>query len=230
MGRRHVCRPFFRANAGRLSFRSRKAEPLEGSRDFVLKAATGVRRACGAKFMGKKFSLILGALAMVATTPLSAAAPPRGDEPVAVPRSIKQGIDFVYVDPQMSNVAIAEHCGSSDKTVADIRREMESGSEIPNLNSRTGLDGKTYSARDPAVNGDVTPDDNPFYATEDEEAAGEDQHRGPDGLRDDRSRGRLVARMHVRRRGNEQSIPRHREVHARTDKGIRIDSSREADE
>ena len=41
---------------------------------------------------------------MLATAPLSAAQP-RGDEPVAVPRTIKQGIDFVYVDPQMSSVA-----------------------------------------------------------------------------------------------------------------------------
>ena len=40
---------------------------------------------------------------MMASTPVSAQ--PRGDEPVAVPRTIKQGIDFVYVDPQMSNVA-----------------------------------------------------------------------------------------------------------------------------
>ena len=47
--------------------------------------------------------MALGAAAMVATTPL--AAQPRGDEPVAVPRSIKQGIDFTYVDPQMSTVA-----------------------------------------------------------------------------------------------------------------------------
>src|SRR5687768_11917736 len=62
-----------------------------------------MRRESGAKFMRKKLSLILGALAMVATTPL--AAQPRGDEPVAVPRTIKQGIDFVYVDPQMSSVA-----------------------------------------------------------------------------------------------------------------------------
>ena len=62
-----------------------------------------MRRKRGAKFMGKKIILVLGALAMVATTPL--AAQPRGDEPVAVPRSIKQGIDFVYVDPQMSSVA-----------------------------------------------------------------------------------------------------------------------------
>ena len=53
--------------------------------------------------MHKRLSLIFGALAMVATTP--ALAQRRGDEPIAVPRAIKQGIDFVYVDPQMSNVA-----------------------------------------------------------------------------------------------------------------------------
>ena len=64
---------------------------------------TRMRRVSGAKFMHKKLLLILGAAAMVATTPL--AAQPRGDEPVAVPRAIKQGIDFVYVDPQMSSVA-----------------------------------------------------------------------------------------------------------------------------
>jgi murein L,D-transpeptidase YcbB/YkuD len=62
-----------------------------------------MRRKRGAKFMQKKLVLILGAAAMLATTPL--AAQPRGDEPVAVPRTIKQGIDFVYVDPQMSTVA-----------------------------------------------------------------------------------------------------------------------------
>ena len=53
--------------------------------------------------MRKKLHLILGAAALFAVTPLSAV--PRGDEPVAVPRTIKQGIDFVYVDPQMSSVA-----------------------------------------------------------------------------------------------------------------------------
>ena len=53
--------------------------------------------------MHKKFSLILATLAFLAATPASAQ--PRGDEPVAVPRTIKQGIDFVYVDPQMSSVA-----------------------------------------------------------------------------------------------------------------------------
>ena len=65
-----------------------------------------MRRKRGAKFMHKKFSLIVCATAMLATTPLLAApAQPQGDEPVAVPRTIKQGIDFVYVDPQMSSVA-----------------------------------------------------------------------------------------------------------------------------
>ena len=53
--------------------------------------------------MRSKLAIILGAAAMVVTTPL--AAQPRGDEPIAVPRAIKQGIDFVYVDPQMSTVA-----------------------------------------------------------------------------------------------------------------------------
>ena len=55
--------------------------------------------------MHKTFRAILGAAALLAAVPLSAAAPPRGDEPVAVPRTIKQGVDFVYVDPEMSTVA-----------------------------------------------------------------------------------------------------------------------------
>jgi murein L,D-transpeptidase YcbB/YkuD len=70
---------------------------------LTIKFMTEKRRARGAKFMRNKLVLILGAVAMSATTPLSAQ--PRGDEPVAVPRTIKQGIDFVYVDPQMSSVA-----------------------------------------------------------------------------------------------------------------------------
>jgi murein L,D-transpeptidase YcbB/YkuD len=53
--------------------------------------------------MDNKFRLFLGAVALLAATPLSAI--PKGDEPIAVPRAIKQGIDFVYVDPQMSSVA-----------------------------------------------------------------------------------------------------------------------------
>jgi murein L,D-transpeptidase YcbB/YkuD len=51
----------------------------------------------------KKLSLLIGAAALLIGTPLAAA--PRADEPVAVPLTIKQGVDFVYVDPQMSTVA-----------------------------------------------------------------------------------------------------------------------------
>ena len=62
----------------------------------------GVRRASGAKRM-KNLTILLGAFALLATTPSPAQY--RGDEPVAVPRAVRQGIDFVYVDPQMSTVA-----------------------------------------------------------------------------------------------------------------------------
>jgi murein L,D-transpeptidase YcbB/YkuD len=53
--------------------------------------------------MFKAFSFFLGALAMCMASPVYAA--PQGDEPLAVPRAIKQGVDFVYVDPDMSKVA-----------------------------------------------------------------------------------------------------------------------------
>ncbi len=53
--------------------------------------------------MYKRITLALSGLALVAAAPI--AAKPRGDEPIAVPRTIKQGIDFVYVDPDLSNVA-----------------------------------------------------------------------------------------------------------------------------
>lgn len=53
----------------------------------------------------KKLVIAFGAVALFAGTPAVAQVGPRGDEPVAVPRTIKQGIDFVYVDPQMSTVA-----------------------------------------------------------------------------------------------------------------------------
>ena len=65
----------------------------------------GMRRKRGAKFMRKKMFLVLGAAAMLVSSPVAAAQGPKGDEPVAVPRTIKQGIDFVYVDPRMSSVA-----------------------------------------------------------------------------------------------------------------------------
>ena len=50
-----------------------------------------------------KIRIFLGAVALSSATSLPAL--PRGDEPVAVPRTIRQGIDFVYVDPQMNSVA-----------------------------------------------------------------------------------------------------------------------------
>jgi len=57
--------------------------------------------------MHRTFRLILGAAALAVATPAlsSGVQGPRGDEPIAVPRSIKQGVDFVYVDPAMSTVA-----------------------------------------------------------------------------------------------------------------------------
>ena len=68
------------------------------------KSTRGMRRERGAKCMRKKLGLIIGGVAMLAATPVLAYVP-KGDEPVAVPRAIKQGIDFVYVDPDMNNVA-----------------------------------------------------------------------------------------------------------------------------
>ena len=53
--------------------------------------------------MTKTLHILLGSVLLMTTMPLSAG--PRGDEPVAVPRAVRQGIDFVYVDPQMSSVA-----------------------------------------------------------------------------------------------------------------------------
>ncbi len=56
--------------------------------------------------MHKKIRLIAGAAALIAAAaPISATAQPRGDEPIAVPANVKQGIDFVYVDPQLNSVA-----------------------------------------------------------------------------------------------------------------------------
>jgi len=53
--------------------------------------------------MRKTSKLILALAALTLTAPLPAQ--PRGDEPIAVPRNVRQGIDFVYVDPDLSNVA-----------------------------------------------------------------------------------------------------------------------------
>ena len=71
-------------------------------RELIDKSTWGMRRKRGATFMRNKLGLIVGAAALFSATPLLAQ---RGDEPVAVPSKIKQGIDFVYVDPDMSNIA-----------------------------------------------------------------------------------------------------------------------------
>jgi murein L,D-transpeptidase YcbB/YkuD len=54
--------------------------------------------------MRKTFKAIAAAAALLAAAPLLSAEP-KGDEPIAVPSNIKQGIDFVYVDPGLSSVA-----------------------------------------------------------------------------------------------------------------------------
>lgn len=47
--------------------------------------------------------------------------------------------------PGMSDSALAKYLGVSDKTVTKYRLEMESASEIPKVEARTGIDGKTYA-------------------------------------------------------------------------------------
>ena len=54
--------------------------------------------------MRMKMQFILGLLAMLLGAPAQAAAP-RGDEPIPIPRTVRQGIDFIYVDPDLSSVA-----------------------------------------------------------------------------------------------------------------------------
>jgi murein L,D-transpeptidase YcbB/YkuD len=69
-----------------------------------MKELVGERRARGANRMRNTFKAIAAAAALLAAAPLLSAEP-KGDEPVAVPSNIKQGIDFVYVDPDLSNIA-----------------------------------------------------------------------------------------------------------------------------
>jgi murein L,D-transpeptidase YcbB/YkuD len=51
-----------------------------------------------------KIQFILSLVAMALAAPLQAAAP-RGDEPIPIPATVRQGIDFIYVDPELSSVA-----------------------------------------------------------------------------------------------------------------------------
>jgi murein L,D-transpeptidase YcbB/YkuD len=51
-----------------------------------------------------KIPFLLGLLVMALASPLQAAGP-RGDEPIPIPRTVRQGIDFIYVDPDLASVA-----------------------------------------------------------------------------------------------------------------------------
>ena len=55
--------------------------------------------------MRKTIFFTLTAATVMTSVQADAQRTPRGDEPIAVPTSIRQGIDFVYVDPQMTTVA-----------------------------------------------------------------------------------------------------------------------------
>ena len=58
----------------------------------------------------------------------------------AITESNSWEIAWLPVAHVMSNVAIADHVGVDEKTVARHRADMESGSEIPTLTTRTGAD------------------------------------------------------------------------------------------
>jgi hypothetical protein len=46
--------------------------------------------------------------------------------------------------PQTSDRAVGRKIGVDNKTVAGVRRRLEAGEEIPHLDTRSGLDGKSY--------------------------------------------------------------------------------------
>ena len=54
-----------------------------------------------------------------------------------------------------SNRSIAEHVGVHEKSVRNIRQELELTSEIPVSTSRTGMDGRTYNVANIGKNSDA---------------------------------------------------------------------------
>lgn len=54
-------------------------------------------------------------------------------------------------NPEASDNKIAKRTGASDKTVAGVRKKLESTSEIPKGDIRIGTNGKPYPARKPLV-------------------------------------------------------------------------------
>jgi hypothetical protein len=63
--------------------------------------------------------------------------------------------------PKKSNTAIAEIVGVTDKTVAEVRKELEKTGIVSEEKTRTGKDGKSYGSRsgnsEPEANGEPQP-------------------------------------------------------------------------
>lgn len=71
----------------------------------AIPALTGAKRRARIKYWAAAMNIRipLGAVALLSSTQIPAQ--PRGDAPVAVPRTIRQGIVLVHVDPRMNSVA-----------------------------------------------------------------------------------------------------------------------------
>lgn len=57
--------------------------------------------------------------------------------------------ESLKADPQLSNREHARRTGVDHKTVNSVRGELQSGGEIPHLDTRTAPDGKSYPASQP---------------------------------------------------------------------------------
>jgi hypothetical protein len=69
------------------------------------------------------------------------------------------------IDPEQSDVMIADKIGTTDKTVAAARRDLEATSEIPRLEKRKGKDGKKR-VKPKAATEAATKKEKPFVPTE----------------------------------------------------------------
>jgi hypothetical protein len=61
----------------------------------------------------------------------------------------KLAADILKSDPNMSDAEVARLSGISDKTVASVRKQMQSTSEIPRSNTRVGRDRRVRPATQP---------------------------------------------------------------------------------
>ncbi len=67
-------------------------------------------------------------------------------------QDVRHAIGIVLREfPDRSDREIGEQIGCDGKTVASVRSDMESGAEIPQVEKRTGADGKQYPATKPAT-------------------------------------------------------------------------------